>query len=203
VISLGQDEVMDQKETLHTYLRRQRNDLRGKVDGLDEYDARRPITVTGTNLLGLVKHVASVQLEYFGLVFGRPSARELPWFADGAEPNADMWVSEDETMASILDLHEESAAHSDATIDALPLDAMGTVPWWPAERREVTLQQILVHMCVETARHAGHADIVRELIDGRTGATPNDPNLPTQSEEEWTAYRDRIESAARAAAGKA
>jgi hypothetical protein len=114
-----------------------------------------------------------------------------------------MWVSEDETMASILDLHEESAAHSDATIDALPLDAMGTVPWWPAERREVTLQQILVHMCVETARHAGHADIVRELIDGRTGATPNDPNLPTQSEEEWTAYRDRIESAARAATGRA
>jgi vacuolar-type H+-ATPase catalytic subunit A/Vma1 len=69
------------------------------------------------------------------------------------------------------------------------------VPWWPPERRSVTLQQILVHMCVETARHAGHADILRELIDGSVGNGPADPNIPGRTAEEWAAFRERIEDA--------
>ncbi|MDF2443155.1 MAG: hypothetical protein JWR01_1358, partial [Subtercola sp.] len=68
---------MDEKETLHGYLRIRRADLLGKLDGLSEYDARRPLTPTGTNLLGLVKHVASVQLGYFGEVFGRPATHPV------------------------------------------------------------------------------------------------------------------------------
>ena len=150
---------MDDKAILHSYLRTRRADLLGKLDGLSEYDVRRPMTPTGTNLLGLVKHVASVELGYFGDVFGRPSGVELPWFADGAAPDADLWVTADETREQIIGLHRLSAAHSDATIEALPLDAPGEVPWWAGERRHVTLQQILVHMCVETAHHLGHADI--------------------------------------------
>ncbi len=118
---------MDEKDTLHEYLRLQRTSLLWKLDGLGEYDVRRPMTPTGTNLLGLVKHVASVQLGYFGEVFGRPSERELPWFDDAAEVNADMWATPDETREGIIELHELSAAHSDATIDALPLDAPGDV----------------------------------------------------------------------------
>ncbi|MDP3890015.1 DinB family protein [Nocardioides sp.] len=187
----------DPKATLHRYLRIQRDQLIAKLDGLDERDVRWPMTPTGTNLLGLVKHVASVQLDYFGEVFGRPSGRTLPWFADDAEPNADMWATAEETREEILDLHSFSAAHSDATIDALDLTAVGAVPWWPEARRQVTLHQILVHMTVETARHAGHADIVREMIDGRAGN--DDGNLPDRTSAQWTAHRERIEDAARKA----
>jgi uncharacterized damage-inducible protein DinB len=188
------DEV---KATLHDYLRRRRSDLLGKLDGLSEYDVRRPMTPTGTNLLGLVKHVASVELGYFGPTFGRPPGRVLPWEVDGAEPDADMWATAGESREEIVELHRFSAEHSDATIEALPLDAPGQVPWWPAERRDVTLQRILVHMVVETARHAGHADILRELIDGASGMYAGDPNVPGRSAEEWAAYRARLEEAAR------
>jgi len=191
---------MDDKETLHFYLRQRRADLLGKLDGLGEYEVRRPMVRTGTNLLGLVKHVASVELGYFTDVFGRPSGRELPWFADGAEPDADFWATADETRADVIELHHYSAARSDATIEELPLDAPGVVPWWTGERRNVTLQQILVHMGFETARHAGHADIVRELIDGEAGMRPGDGNLTGRTPEEWDAYRARLDDVARTAA---
>ncbi|MGD8166736.1 DinB family protein [Herbiconiux sp. P16] len=190
------------KAVLLGYLRIRRADLLAKLDGLGEYEMRRPMTPTGTNLLGLVKHVASVELGYFGEVFGRP-ARELPWYAEGAEPDGDMWAFPDETRAEIVELHHYSAEHSDATIEALPLDARGEVPWWAPERRVVTLQQILVHMIAETARHAGHADIIRESIDGAVGNGPADPNVPQRSAAEWEAYRSRLEAAARAAAAAA
>ena len=176
---------MDDKAILHSYMRTRRADLLGKLDGLSEYDARRPMTPTGTNLLGLVKHVASVELGYLGDIFGRPSGVELPWFADGAAPDADLWVAADETREQIIELHRLSAAHADATIEALPLDAPGEVPWWAGERRHVTLRQILVHLCVETAQHLGHADILRELIDGTAGQRPGDPNLSQRTPAEW------------------
>ncbi|WP_427129614.1 DinB family protein [Pseudarthrobacter sp. S9] len=191
---------MDDKAILHRYLRTRRADLLAKLDGLGEYDARRPLTPTGTSLLGLVKHVASVEVGYFGDVFGRPGNLDLPWLADGAEPDADMWATPEESREQIIELHRRSAAHSDATIDELPLDAPGEVPWWPEERRHVTLHQILVHMCVETAQHLGHADILRELIDGTAGQRPGDPNQPQRSPEEWARHRGRIEAAARDAA---
>ena len=189
---------MDDKATLHRYLRTRREDLLAKIDGLSEYDARRPLTPTGTNLLGLIKHVASVELGYFGEVFGRPAGVDLPWLADDAEPDADMWVAPDETREEIIALHRLSAAHSDATIEELPLDAPGDVPWWPQDRRRVSLHQILVHMCVETAHHLGHADILRELIDGTAGQRPGDPNLTQRTPAKWAAHRARIEAAARA-----
>jgi len=184
----------DPKATLHRYLRTQRGALIAKLDGLGERDLRWPMTPTGTNLLGIVKHVASVQLGYFGEVFNRPADRALPWFDDGAETNADMWATAEETREEILQLHQESADHADATIAVLDLDTPGLVPWWPPDRRRVTLHQILVHVTVETARHAGHADIIRELIDGAAGN--NDGNLPEQPAEDWRAYRTRLEEAA-------
>ncbi|KQR15931.1 DinB family protein [Cellulomonas sp. Leaf334] len=190
---------MDEKDTLLRHLRDLRASMLGKLDGLGEYEIRRPMTPTGTNLLGLVKHVASVELDYFGVVFGRPSGRQLPWLADDAEVNADMWATADETRDQIVELHEFSAAHSDETIELLPLDAPGQVPWWPEERRDVTLHQILVHMSVERARHAGHADIVRELVDGAVGSRQDDPNIPTI---DWPTYREQLEAAARQASGR-
>jgi hypothetical protein len=190
---------MDDKETLHTYLRLRRDDLLRKLDGLGEYDVRRPMTPTGTNLLGLVKHVASVQVGYFGETFDRPSDVALPWYDDDGDPDGDMWVTAAETRQDVLELWRRSCEHSDATIDALPLDAVGHVPWWPPERTEVTLHQILVHMTVEVARHAGHADIVRETIDGAVGNGPGDPNIPERSAADWAALFARIETAARQA----
>lgn len=190
---------MDEKAMLHDYLRRSRASLLWKLDGLDEYDVRRPLVPSGTNLLGLVKHVASVQAGYLGDVFGRPFSMTLPWFDDDAEPNADMWVPADESRESILELHEASASHADATIAALGLDASGHVPWWG---EGVTLHLILVHVIAETNRHAGHADLVRELIDGRIGLMAGNENLPDLDRPSWQAHHGRIEAAARTVAGR-
>lgn len=193
----------DPKETLHRYLRAHRDALLWKLDGLGEYDLRRPMTATGTNLLGLVKHVASVQAGYFGEVFGRPHDLELPWLDDGAEDNADMWVPAEEPTEGVRELFHRSSDHADATIDALDLDAPGVVPWWSGERSHVTLHTVLLHMTVELARHAGHADIVRELVDGQAGLRPGVSNLPDGDDAWWSSYVDRVEEAARKAAGRA
>jgi uncharacterized damage-inducible protein DinB len=187
------------KAELHRYLQSGRDALLWKLDGLSEYDARRPLTPTGTNLLGLVKHLASVEFGYFGEVFGRPSSEPMPWFDEGAEANADMWATAGESREQIVALYRRAWQHSDATIEALPLDAVGHVPWWPADRSEVTLHRILVHMISDTDRHAGHADIVRELIDGAAGLRPSSSNLPPGDEAWWAGYRERLERTAREA----
>jgi hypothetical protein len=189
----------DPKADLHRYLQVARDALLWKLDGLSEYDIRRPLTPTGTNLLGLIKHVASIELGYFGDTFGRPSGEPLPWFEDGAEPNADMWATAGESRDQIVGLYHRAWAHSDATIDALAVDATGRVPWWPVDRREVTLHQILVHMTTETHRHAGHADILRELIDGAVGLRDGNDNMAPGDQAWWESYRSRLERAAREA----
>ena len=189
---------MDAKLIIHGYLNKQRRALLAKLDGVDERDVRWPMTPTGTNLLGLVKHVASVELGYFGEVFGRPSDIPLLWLDEDAEINADMWATADESREDIVALYKQAGAHADATIEALTLDSAGRVPWWPPEREQVTLHQIMVHVTAEIARHAGHADIVRELIDGAAG--DNDGNLPEQTAQEWASYRSRLEAAAAEAA---
>ncbi|MEV6932761.1 DinB family protein [Dactylosporangium sp. NPDC051485] len=185
------------KAHLHRYLRLGRENLVWKLDGLSEYDVRRPMVPTGTNLLGLVKHVASVEAGYFGATFGRPFPEPLPWIEDGAEDNADMWATAEQSRADILGLYQRVWAHSDATIESLDLDSPGRVPWWRPEAADVTLHQILVHMIAETDRHTGQADIVRELIDGAAGWRPATSNVLGAGEEYWTAYRDRLEQAAR------
>ncbi|WP_127936560.1 DinB family protein [Nonomuraea polychroma] len=191
--------VSDPKADLHRYLQIARDALLWKLDGLSEYDVRRPMTPTGTNLLGLIKHVASVEFGYFGDVFDRPSGEPLPWFEEDAEPNADMWATADESREQIIALYHRAWAHADATINELPLDAVGRVAWWPAERREATLHRILIHVITETNRHAGHADIVREMIDGAAGLRADNGNLPSRDETWWETYRNRLEQAARKA----
>lgn len=190
---------MESKTVLRQYLAEQRAGLLSRLDGLDERDLRWPMTRTGTNLLGLVKHVASVEAGYLGDVFGRPFGEPLPWLDEDAEVNADMWAQPEQTSAEIIALHHRAAAHAEATIAALDLDSPGDVPWWGPEHRHVTLHQILVHQIAETARHAGHADILRELIDGSAGDDRG--NLADQSADEWASYRRRLEAAAEAAAG--
>jgi uncharacterized damage-inducible protein DinB len=185
------------KADLHRYLQAARDALLWKLDGLSEYDVRRPMVPTGTNLLGLVKHVASVEFGYVGDTFGRAHDEPLAWFEPGAEPNADMWATPDESREQIVGMYRRAWAHADATIEALPLDATGHVPWWPQERNEVTLHRVLVHMIAETHRHAGHADVVRELIDGVTGMRQDNSNMPPGDAAWWKSYRDCVEEAAR------
>jgi Protein of unknown function (DUF664) len=187
----------DPKDVLIRYLTAARDGLLWKLDGLSEYDVRRPLTPTGTNLLGLVKHVGSVAAGYFGDCFDRPFPEPLPWFDDGAEPNADLWATADESREYLLGLYERCWAHADATIASLPLDATGTVPWWGEERRHPTLHTLLVHMIAETNRHLGHADIVRETIDGAAGARDGASNLPDFDADDWSAYYAKVDRAAR------
>ena len=187
------------KADLHTYLQGARGALLWKLEGLSEYDVRRPLTPTGTNLLGLIKHQAGGELEYFGTVFGRPHGESLPWMADDAEPNAGMWATPEESRAEIVALYRRAWQHADETITALPLDALGRVPWW-GDDGAVTLHHILVHVTAETQRHAGHADIVRELIDGAAGLLKGRDNMPTGDQAWWRDYREQLEEAARSAA---
>ncbi|MDA1359061.1 DinB family protein [Glycomyces luteolus] len=195
--------MTDTKARLHHDLRNARESLLWKLDGLGEYDLRRPMTPTGTNLLGLVKHIGGIEAGYLGEVLGRPVAYPPPWFADDPdEPNTDMWVRAEESSADVIDFYRRVWAHSDATIDALGLDAPGTVPWWPAESADVTLHQMIVLMIGETNRHGGHADIVRELIDGTVGLRPDFNGLPEGGEAWWADYRNRLEQSARRAAGR-
>ena len=189
------------KADLKRYLQIARDAMLWKLDGLSEYDVRRPLVPTGTNLLGLIKHVASVAVGYFGETFGRRFDESLPWFDDGAEPNADMWVTAEESRADIVALWHRAWAHSDATIDSLDLDAVGQVAWWPEERRQVTLHRVLIHMIAEVNRHAGHADIVRELIDGAAGLRADNDNMVPGDRAWWSDYRTRVQRAAEQAAG--
>lgn len=191
----------DAKAKLHRYLQVGREAMLWKLDGLSEYDVRRPLTTTGTNLLGLVKHLAGVEYGYFGDTFGRPYDDQLPWMGDGSEPNADMYAAVDESRDDIVDLYRRANTHADATIAALDLDAEGHVPWW-GDANPVTLHWILIHMATETHRHAGHADVVRELIDGAVGFRPEALNLPDGGDDWWAGYVARVEATARAASGR-
>jgi hypothetical protein len=189
----------ERKAELRRYLQIARDALLWKLDGLSEYDVRRPMVPTGTNLLGLVKHVASVEVGYFGDTFGRPFGEPLQWLNDDAEPNEDMWATADESREEIVGLYHRVWAHSDATIETLGLDTIGHVPWWPAERSNVTLHTILIHMIAETDRHAGHADIVRELIDGAAGLRDDNDNMASGDPAWWESYRSRLERVAQEA----
>ncbi|MCC2591890.1 DinB family protein [Tessaracoccus sp. OS52] len=189
------------KAVLWHYLRGSRQDLRWKLEGLSERQLRMPMTPTGTNLLGVLKHVSSVEVGYFTDCFARPSGIAMPWFDDDAEPNADMYATAEESVDDILDLADKCAAASDAAIADLSLDDVATVPWWG--QRRVTLGRLLVHMVAEYGRHLGQVDIVRELLDGQAGLSPSAPNLPAEAQGVdatwWQEHRQRLQRIAEAA----
>lgn len=198
------------KEYLHGDLRYVREAMIWKLDGLAEYDVRRPLTPTGTNLLGLIKHLTITEAWYFGEVFGRPVPERLPWRDDDAESSddakvaalfdyrlklEDMWVTADESRGEIVDRYRRVCGHSDATIAALNIDAPGRVSWWP--RPDVKLFNILVHVLDETNRHAGHADILREQVDGAVGTDAGSMALYAGDTTFWEKHCAKIEQAAK------
>ncbi|WP_460106804.1 DinB family protein [Streptomyces sp. YKOK-J1] len=151
-----------EKDVLRASLDRHRDAVLWKLDGLDDEQLRRPMTPTGTSLLGLVKHLASVEYGWFVETFG--GEVEPLWF-DPYE-GEDMWIAPDETTDRIVALYGRARAAADRMLAGLPLDTLGRPAW---RDESVSLRWTLVHMTTETARHAGHMDIVRELIDGATG----------------------------------
>ncbi len=181
------------KDELHRKLQASRAGLLSKLEGLSEYDLRRPMTPSGTNLLGLVKHLAGVEYGYLGESFDRPAPEPLAWIDDGSIwESADMWAKADESSDYLIGLYKRACAHADQTIAGLDLDAPGSVAHWPEERRNTTLGVLLIRMVDETAHHGGHADIVRELIDGRGGPDHDDIG----DEQWWSDYVAAIQEAA-------
>ncbi len=100
---------------------------------------------------------------------------------------------------SVVALYRSTWELADATINELPLDAPGRVPWWADS--PVTLHHVLVHVTSETQRHAGHADIIREWIDGSAGLLDGHHNLRIGDPTAWRGFHDQIEDAARLAGG--
>jgi Protein of unknown function (DUF664) len=182
-------DLNEPKAALRHYLQSNRDALLWKLDGLGERDLRMPRTPTGTSLIGIVKHMANVEIGYFADTFGRawPTPDERISDEDfQADPQADWYATENETCDGIIDLYRRVWTLADATIEELPLDALGRVPWWTEDRNPVTLERIMVHAIVELARHVGHADILREQIDGAVGLRAEASNLPEG--QDWPAY---------------
>ena len=183
----------DLAEILLRYLQRAREQLVGTLDGLSEHDIRRPLTPSGTSLLGLVKHAASVELGYFNDCLGRESGLDVAWDSEEGEAKAlDMYAERHESREMLVDLFRQSWALTDAAVRELGLDAPATVPWWSEGRRHTTVGRLLVHTLDEIAHHAGHADILRESIDGRGG--PDHDELGDAAH--WEEFVGRIQAEA-------
>jgi uncharacterized damage-inducible protein DinB len=185
-------DLTDDKTALQHYLQEARDALLWKLEGLGEREVRLPRTPTGTNLLGIVKHALNVEVGYFGATFGRswPTPDELvPDSAYETDPQADWYATETETAAGLVDLYQRVWSFADETIASLPLDAPGRVPWWSEGRQDVTLLRVVVHVTADLARHAGHADILREQIDASVGLDAGRTNIP---DLDWPAYVSKL-----------
>ena len=185
--------VAEPKDVLKDYLQGARDVLLWKLEGLSERDLRLPRTRAGTNMLGLVKHALNTEVLYFGPTFGRKwrTPEELVSH-DDPDPLSGWYATENETAAGIVDLYRRVQAFADETIDALPLDAVGHVAHWGGA--EVTLHEVLVHTTVDLQRHAGHADILREQLDGSTGLLPRNSNVPDGVD--WGAHQQHLRTIA-------
>lgn len=187
----------DLKDLLLTYLNASREAVLWKAEGLGDRDLTRPLVPSGTNILGVIQHLAGVELGYFLESFGQPV--EHPRFIalnESEDPEYDMWVPAQIPSSEIIDFYRSAIDSANRNIAALPLDAPATVPWWAPEKQNTTLGRLLIHLNVETARHAGHIDIVRELIDGSTGDRRISPNLPEYDAAAWAELHQKIQDAA-------
>jgi uncharacterized damage-inducible protein DinB len=157
------DEVFTAKghPTLSAFLDYLRETVLWKLDGLSDDDARRAMVPSGTSLGGIVKHLAFVERFWFQGVFAGAGVA-FPWNED--DPDADWRVDSWETVSGLTEFYREEIARSREISAGVPLSRRAAHPEYG-----MSLRWILVHMIEETARHAGHADILREMIDGRTG----------------------------------
>ncbi len=152
-----------EREILTAQLDEQRTILLRKVAGLSDDDLRRPSTVSSLSLLGLLKHSVYVERWWFSWVFAGLDV-SFPWTDD--DPDADFRPEPDESAEDLAALYLAEIERSRAIVAAADLDDAAARPT-PGEA--TTLRGILVHMIQETSRHLGHADIIREAIDGVVG----------------------------------
>ncbi|HVX44473.1 MAG TPA: DinB family protein [Mycobacteriales bacterium] len=159
----------DEKQSLHESLDRHREVVLWKLKGLDDAQLRRPMVPSGTNLLGLVKHLASVQFGWFCSCFGRQS-EWIEWDPD--DYDADARIKPSESTADILAYFARARSATDEVIGSVEIDQSVVPPPGLGPGDPVTLRWILIHVIEDMVRHAGQMDIIRELIDGRTGYLP-------------------------------
>jgi len=158
--------VGSEREQLSAFLDYQRETLLWKVDGLSKAELLRPLMSSGMMLLGLVKHLAYVERWWFQSVFAGEDV-DYPWTDD--DPDADWRVEPDEDVASVLDFYRAEATRSREIMSSAGLDDLARRPHTPPPGGDRSLRWIVLHMIEETARHNGHADLMREAIDGATG----------------------------------
>lgn len=150
-----------EKETLEAFLDYHRDTLVMKCEGLSDEELRRPMVVSGTNLLGVVKHLGYVERWWFQEVFAAKSAEFLRRSDD---PDAEFRIEASDSTESIIEFYKEECAKSRAIVVAAKPEDIAK-----HSNSERSLRWILIHMIEETCRHNGHVDILREMIDGRTG----------------------------------
>jgi hypothetical protein len=185
--------MSDLKAELLRGLQSSRAVMLAKLDGLTEYDRRRPMTLTGTNLLGLVKHLAGLEYGYLGEPFGRPPPERPSWFRDDPSSEIDMWATIDESSGYIIGVYQRACDHADITVEELDLDSPGRVTHWAEGKQDTTLGVLLIRMVLETTHHAGHADIVRELIDRQAGNAQD----PVEADRAfWHGWTAKVQAAA-------
>ena len=155
--------VAAERETLEWFLEYHRRALSGKLRGLSEEDARRRLVPSLTTLLGLVSHAAAVERNWFQHYLGGKPREEITGNACGDDPSWD--AGADKTIGYVIAEFESACAASRQIAAGFALDH--TVPH--DQLGQVSLRWIYVHVIREHARHAGHADILREQIDGATG----------------------------------
>ena len=157
-----------ERETLESFLDYYRETILWKVSGMSDQDLRRVIVPSGWSSLGMVKHLGYVEQNWFQSRLAGEKDLPVPW--TDADPDADFRVEPGESTDEILQFYRDQCERSrkiaaDASLDDLAAE-------WPADRppeKRPNLRWIYVHMIEETARHAGHLDVARELIDGATG----------------------------------
>ena len=159
-------EAAPEREMLPAFLDYHRATLLWKVDGLPEADLRRSMTPSGVSLLGLVNHLAYVERWWFQAVFAGEDA-DFPW--SDADPEAEWHVGPDVSPAAVIDLYRSEAARSREIVSHANLDDLARRPHTQPRGGDQTLRWIMLHMIEETARHNGHADLIREALDGATG----------------------------------
>jgi hypothetical protein len=157
--------VADERTTLETFLDYYREAVKAKVRDLSEEDARRRLVPSATTLAGLIKHLCRVEVSWFQHRLAQIPSEDLPVLRWIDEPDGDFRVSPEETVEMLIAQYDEQCALSRQTAARFKLNEVVPHP----ALGQVSLRWIYVHMIEETARHAGHADILREQLDGTTG----------------------------------
>ena len=166
IFDTGNVAVADERATLEAFLDYYRDAIKAKLRGLSEEETRRRLVPSQTTLAGLIKHLARVEVSWFHHRLARVPAEDLPLLASAIkDPESDFRIDPKDTVEGLIALYDDQCARSREMARKYRLDQVVPHP----VLGEVSLRWIFVHMIEETARHAGHADILREQTDGETG----------------------------------